>query len=350
MQTYNDILNRIVEIIRISENIRKESSNTELDINSFSLIRHCPIYKDYVAEFNDLLNLERTFYLLHKDKEGNVSKKNNELLDECRKHSSQPDYLELSEIINRSFRHNATELYEYLGYYLLKEDYNRFIELCQKLSVGPCVVLKSLNLDEARKEIDSSLAINKAQGRRIKKHYLNGLDKKEPINLEEQFIVIPITDMEGAYQKKNTNQDNGFSKKKNETNDSHSNFREIIYLGMCGQLTLKMVEALSELLTPPEYEELISLLVKNSIFSKEELEVNDLNNKRVITDIDELVGFFATKKQLELEGLKTLIPTIGLWNYNYLMDQLYKFGAIDGDTYREHLIEKDLTDIQNGRK
>lgn len=350
MQTYNDILNRIIEIIEISENIRRNSKNEVLDIENFSLIRHYPIHKDYVEEFNRLLNAERTYYLLYQNKDSNVGEKNTKLLEECRNNSTQPDFLELAEIINRSFKRTANELYEYLGYYVLREDCNRFIELCKKLHVGPCVALRDLNPDDARKEINNSLFVNKEQGRRIKKYLFNEVEEKDEKVFEEQFIVVPEKQIEEASQEELAESNGSYVFVNADKPVLSCDFREIIYLGMSGQLTLKMVQTLKDLLTNAEFKELINLLIEYNIFTKGELsEIVEVSNNRVVTDIDELVGYFAIKDSLNVEGLKSLIPTIGLWNYHYMIDQLFKYGAIDFETYKDYLIENNLIDIRNGR-
>lgn len=353
MQTYNDVLNKIIEIIEISENIRRKSSNKELDVENFCLIRHFPIYKDYVETFNDLLNIERTYYLLYKNKDNNVGLKNIQLLEVCRNNINNPDYLELSEIINRSFKRTANELYEYLGYFILKEDYTRFIELCKKLKVGPCVALKDMNPEEAKQEVNNSLNNNKEQTRRIKKFIAKENDLKDERVFEEQFIVVPEKQIEDVISSDKTISEEAkgthvFIKEDREI--LSCDFREIIYLGMNGQLTLKMVNILKELLTESEFKALIDLLIQYNIFTKAELsEIIEDSKNKVINDIDELVGYFAIRENLDINALKTLIPFIGLWNYHYMIDQLFKYGAIDFEAYRDYLIENNLYDDPSRR-
>lgn len=343
MQTYNDVLNKIIEIIEISENIRKSSNDKKFDIENFCLIRHFPIYKDYVETFNDLLNIERTYYLLYKNKDSNVGYKNSQLLELCKNNLNNPNYLELSEIISRSFNKTANELYEYLGYFVLKEDYNRFIELCKILKVGPCISLKEMNPEDAKVEVQNSLNNNKEQTRRIKKHMEKNNVREEEV--EESAIFVP------EIQIREVSSDDNNNHLLNDDKEVLScDFREIIYLGMNGQLTLKMVNILKELLTELEFKELINLLIQYGIFTKAELsEIIEESKNKVINDIDELVGYFAIKENLNINGLKALIPSIGIWNYHYMIDQLFKYGAINFEDYKDYLIENNLYDSTSRR-
>lgn len=48
MDRYNDILEKIVDIIKTSETLRKNSKQKNFDRENFVLIKHFPIYKNYV--------------------------------------------------------------------------------------------------------------------------------------------------------------------------------------------------------------------------------------------------------------------------------------------------------------
>lgn len=115
---------------------------------------------------------------------------------------------------------------------------------------------------------------------------------------------------------------------------------------MTNQLTLKMVESLKELLTEKEFIELCNLLVQYKIFSRGEL--NSIGEyTTIIHDIDELVGYLAVKEELYMDGLKAMIPAIGIWNFHYLIARLFEYNKIDLETYKNYLIEFNLLKDEN---
>ena len=64
MKSYNEIFKRILEIIKLSEDIKNNFSNNRRD---FIQLNHFSIFKSYVDEFIDLLDSERTIFLLNKN-------------------------------------------------------------------------------------------------------------------------------------------------------------------------------------------------------------------------------------------------------------------------------------------
>lgn len=336
MRTYYEILDKIVDIIRLSGNIRAKDMTGKFDVENFALLRHFPIYKDYVEEFSDLLNIERTYYLLNKNKDNNVGLKNNELLEICKKNIDDEKCLELFEIINRSFNHPARDLYEHNGYYVLKEDFNRFVELCKELKIGPFQSLLELGGELSKKELMNSLENNKEQGLRIREYIEKHLI--ENLVISDQIIFVPQNKL---------NEVINISLPNETKNEKHSRimdceFKELIYLGINNKLTLDMIKTLKEILSEKEFEVLEKLLLEYNIFSEKELFLLKYEKgAKEINDIDELISFLLLQESINIDGLSALIPFIGNWNYHYMLAQLFKFGAINIDDYNKNKTSSD---------
>ena len=347
---YQDILNRIIEILILSEQKRKELESLgitdigkKLNERNFEGYHPFVIYKEYYQEFEYLKNKELTFCLLTEDRE--VGLKNHLLLSECRErlatdtHNKQ-DLEDIIKILEKSNGMKADNLMHIVGYFVPETDYEVFKEKCYQLKIGPCKEIAKnkeeflIHFEKNRSEIDK-------QRKRIIKHFKKSIDKRE---IEEELIDKEV--FIDAKKKEINNSDN-LQCEENLDINLEGKFKEIIYLGMLGHLNIKMVSELKTILKENEFKELINVLKQNGIFTESDLlEIELEANKKVktITDIDELVAYFAVRKNLNVAALKVLIPSIGIDNYHYLMDQLFRFNAIDIDAYKKYLEEFNLID------
>ncbi len=174
MKTYGDIINRISEIIANSQEMQKTNPNPK----NYTHLLYNDIYKDYVSELRDLLDIERTFSILLKSSEDETVKKNLDLLNLCEakikaNDSNVNDYITLMEIIKSSFGKTPLEITEYAGYFITKEQFANFLDLCRKLKIGPCIKLNELSSSASEQEIRNYLNTHKEQYQRINKYIAN---------------------------------------------------------------------------------------------------------------------------------------------------------------------------------
>ena len=240
---YQSILKRIEEIINLSKELIGTTPEDE-----FVNLRHFMIHMNYAEEFKELLDTERTYYLLNKVE--NPSLRNDELLAHCEQHINvdvlyNEEYMTIIEILRECYGKNANQLVEYCGYYVLKDKLEMFLNACRTLKNGPFVKLNELTKEEAAERINTTLNNNTEQFKRIKK-YLSRNDVQE--------------------------------EKKEPT-------------------------------------------------------------MKIVSDIDELVEYFTYRKPLNIDAFKLLIPHIGIYNFHYLIDNLYKNGAISFESYKAYLEE-----------
>lgn len=327
--TYQDILNRIIEIIKLSENKKIELENDDiyddklsLADKNFNAFYPYHIYKDYYKEFEYLRMKELTFHLIGADKYAFL--KNNSLIRECSNclvtgKISQSVYDEIVCILERVSLASAEELIYIYGYFVCERDLEKFKTICFKNHIGINKPIKG-NQEETREIFDKNAEQTKEQKMRIHMH-MESL--KNDISKNENIIL-------------------------------NCKYKEIVYLGMLGKLNLKMIADLKEVMLDDEFKELTNVLLDYKLFTNEE--INSLYSKesskvKEVSDIDELVAFLSVRKVTNVEGLKVLIPFIGIDNYHYLMDQLYKFNAISHEDYFNYLREYNYLedDIKNVR-
>jgi len=306
---YGDIMVRIAELIHKAQN--------EKDNSRVASIRGYFILEGDISEFNELLELENTFYLLNTTE--NPTLKNDVLLELCKERASidneyTNDYLALMEILNNAYGKKASELLEHLGYYISKENIVLFHNLCNKLKVGPYTKIKTMKPEDAKNIIGDFIKNKTSQFKRIKKYVLKHFN----LRIGEAKLI---------------------------QDEKHSrDFMEIISLGLDGHLTKEMVASLKSRLSADDYKRLITKLVTFNIFTTRDLEEPLINSgEKEILNIDELVVFLANREQLDVEALKTLIPAIGIYNYHYIIDELFKIGAINMEDYI-HVIKGYLSD------
>lgn len=322
MQTYGDIIRKLQEIVKISEEKMKSFSaiTSQVYKNNFVRILWYDIDLTFAQEFSDLLDAERTFYLVQTN--DNASKKNSELLDVCKKQGSLSNnntnnYLKLLEILNNSFDKYSYELTEYHGYFVTKEELPSFISLCRKLNVGPCIKLKDLSREDAKKVFKNKQLQKSEQLKRLQGY----------LGIHEEFVLpIDVIDDDQAQM----------------FNDISSEFNEIIYLGIMGKLTQDMVMELSDIYSKFEFNSLLYELQMWNIFSKGDIsEIRRMVNAnlRNINSMDKLVEFFVNKDGLDSNSLKAFIPSIGLYNYHYMIDELFKLGVIEFEDYIKNVEE-----------
>lgn len=344
MQTYGDIINRIKEIIELSEQRKSEISVVELNENYnryFVSKLWYEIAVEYAKEFEELLDAERTFYLLINAQDfDELNKYNAALKVVCQARGSEEneltdDYLTLLGILNNADGRNAFELTEYKGYYIVKEELTTFIAVCRKLKVGPYKSLKESTKEEVNDFVYSEISHKKSQYKRINDYLVSSyseeitpiLDNSIKKSDETKYTLFTTIDEKPK--------DVLFNRKPTKTY-----YRELIYLGIIGKLSVDMVIELKNVMTAGEFELLLDDLQKWQIFDEKEflrIKKGAYSNQTNIEDIDQLVGFFVTREGLNAKALETLIPFIGEENFDYLMDKLYKYGAIDFDSYIEYI-------------
>lgn len=348
MKTYQDILNRMVEIIKLSAQKKIEiEAKDEFDVdknqkNQLFFGYPYSIYKDYQEEYDDLKNRELTYYLLSENK--NAFNENQKLYNQCLSqldddYENKEDYEKLIAIIKNSFGKTANDLITIMGYFIVREDFELFKQLCKKLKVGIGVQLNPANVSESSKIREESQKEHSKQIKRIAKELERLIDKQKTIEEQSQ------SDLETQ-----KSQPDDLATKSNHQDTKNDNFKEIIYLGMCGYLNPKMVAELKIVLKNDEFKELLDALKKHGIFNEQELlqiEIESAEKVKTINEIDELVAFLALRDDLNVEALMILIPSIGLNNYYYLIKKLYNFGKIEYEAYKEHLMKIKNIEIEN---
>lgn len=327
MNTYEEIIERIIEIIDLSKNINNVDCTT---------INHFVIANEFVEEFKELLDSEKTFYSLGNDLA--AFKKNYELICQCKKYiedNFDNDYLEVINILEQSYGESVDELIEYFGYYIRKQDLNDFSKLCKKLRIGPSILLKDCNPEIIKSEIYENLNKNKEQYNRIK-----------------TYLIPTTNDIKEENNNINENSDE-LDNQENLPLLLKGNFKELIYLGIKGYLTIEMVVDLKNVLSKQQFQELVNRLLEFKIFNRDDInQIEKLSQKniRMIDNINELVVYFAIRKDIDIKALKVLVPYIGIENYHYLVDQLYRFDAIDYDDYKEYLEEFNFIESDKNKK
>lgn len=304
MNSYEELVERINEIINEDQNVFENDVSLR---GEFTLINHFRIRKSHVDEFKRLLDIE---YMWH-DMVTNRSdyfNKNKELIMICHDMIKAQDdrmdlYTELYNILSNTAGKSITELSCFLGYYVSNDFLDKFKEITSSLKVGPFIRINSLGSDETKNRVDKLLQDNKEQYKRIKNN-LNVNNRK--------------CEFQG------------------------SKFKTILELGISSSLTLSMVQELRSVYNKEDFEELINELEKWQLFTSEELDSlkeYNLKDTETIDTLDKLISFFATREDLDIQGLKVLIPTIGEGNYNELIDGLFKVGKISWEDYKSILFE-----------
>lgn len=304
MNSYEELVERINEIINEDQNVFENDVSLR---GEFTLINHFRIRKSHVDEFKRLLDIE---YMWH-DMVTNRSdyfNKNKELIMICHDMIKAQDdrmdlYIELYNILSNTAGKSITELSCFLGYYVSNDFLDKFKEITSSLKVGPFIRINSLGSDETKNRVDKLLQDNKEQYKRIKNN-LNVNNRK--------------CEFQG------------------------SKFKTILELGISSSLTLSMVQELRSVYNKEDFEELINELEKWQLFTSDELDSlkeYNLKDTETIDTLDKLISFFATREDLDIQGLKVLIPTIGEGNYNELIDGLFKVGKISWEDYKSILFE-----------
>ncbi len=338
---YEDILSRMVEIITISEQKKKEleakgmydKNISSQDNKNFVAFYPYYIYKEYALEFENLRNQELTYHILKTDKYAGL--KNQALIKECTSKmndnvENKSVYEELVNIINRSNGKPAIELCYINGYFVCQSDVARFKDICNMYKIGFAKKIID-SKDETMEVIENAKNQVLEQKSRIQE-YINKINNYSSNSKNEEIKSNPfnvVVDIE--------NNKNG------ELNITlNCKYKEIVYLGMLGYLNANMIVELKNVMSDTEFNELLDVLDEYMIFSHDEL-LNigiDVNEKiKDFKTIDELVAYFAIRENLNVETLKLLIPSIGIDNYHYLMDQLFKFNKMDLETYSNYLKE-----------
>ncbi|MBQ8901823.1 MAG: hypothetical protein IJY87_01995 [Bacilli bacterium] len=344
MQTYGDIIERIKEIIALSEQRKTEISVIELNENYNNYFVSKLWYEiavEYAKEFEELLDAERTFYLLKNAKDFDVLNRFNSALKVvCQNRGSEEnelteDYLTLLGILNNADGRTAFELTEYKGYFIVKEELTSFIAICRKLKVGPYKSLKESTKGEVTDFVYSEMDRKKSQRNRINDYIISSYTKEINPAIDNPITKANETEYTLFTTIDEKPKDALFDRKPTKTY-----YRELIYLGIIGKLSIDMVVELKNIMTTGDFELLLDDLQKWQIFDEKEfLKIKNkaYSNQTNIEDIDQLVGFFVTKENLNAKALESLIPAIGIENFDYMMDKLFKYGAIEVEDYLQYI-------------
>lgn len=320
VKTYGDIIARIEEIIRKSAQKEKELDPQELKDNYnnyFAHILYCNIANDLANEFRECIDAERTFMMFKKSSPFNCLDKTRDLLEICKENSIPQNnncfyYQEIAQIISESYGKTAFELTAYKGYYILREKLDRWLWLMRKVNLLPND--KKMSESERKAEVDQIFKETQEQYNRL----------KEYIERAKNQELTSVTN--------NTSNFNIDLKSKKH--------QDLIFLGIHGSLSIKTIEKLRFSYSEDQYQLLLDELLEWQIFSPEEIEnlrKADIKTTVITDDLEELLSFFATKKNLNANALRALKPAIGDANLIYLINTLYRVGSISTESYEEYL-------------
>jgi len=305
LKNYGDIIGRLPEII-INGQTKKMQGTSE--IISF---RGYFIEQSDIQEFRELLAIESSFYSLNT--RSDTTKLNDELLRLCEKElKDNPNntlYIRLLEILDNTFGKPCKDLAEYCGYYIFKENYLEFCELCTKLKVGPHSILRDSNNEFSKKVITENINNKHMQNERLKNYIESNYNQK----VYRSFLA------------ENPN-----------TGERNIIFEHVTFLGINNLLTINYVVNMRNIMSEEKFNQMLNIIKACKFFSEEEInQIHSLSNpaEKKTLNIDDLIEFFAKTKELDFDSLKDLIPLIGFYEYHYLIDELYKCGVITLDEW-----------------
>lgn len=330
LKTYGDIIERIMEIIRISEQKMLAMDPNELKEHfneHFAYILYSNIDVALVNEFRELIDAERTFFLIKNNSPLDSLDKTKILLEICKENSLPQNnncfyYDEIAQIINESYGRSAFDLTEYKGYYILRERLNRWLWLMRKLDLFPDE--RKMNETERKNEINRILYENHEQYQRLQE-YLEQAKKQSDNSVKENNNVIDFNEYSGF---KPT-----FKNKK---------FGDLVLVGLNGGLTKDTIKCLRFLYSDEDYEQLLTELLEWQIFNQNEIaEFRTIPKDSImVTDsMEQLLTFFINSK-IKVEdanALRLLQPAIGYENLKTFVNILYLSGSIPTKVYEEYL-------------
>lgn len=312
MKKYDDIIKKINEIIEYSR--RKKSQLTKEDVLNYNKIFTKILFEDIAiecaSELQSLLDTEMVFHLLMNDP--NVGQKNNDLEVECKNSLKQNneytnDYVRMLEILNNAIGKTPLELSEHSGYIICRDELNEFLNISRKLNIGPGLTMNSAKSDDARALFwkNSKLKAKKEQCLRIRNYI------PEQKNIDNNMEAL------------------------DKLTDRNTWLVRLSLLGISKKLSLEMVVELKRVLTEDEYNNLLTVLLEHDIFKANEIDIiknTEYNDDDYVNDMDKLVAFFVgLGPSLNIDTLKYLILSIGKYNFDYLIEELYKIGIIKQD-------------------
>lgn len=330
VKTYGDIVERIMEIIRLSEQKRTTMDSEELKEHfneHFAYILYSNIDVALVSEFRELIDAERTFCLMKNASPINCLDKTKELLEICKDNSVPQNnncfyYEEIVQIISDSYGKSAFDLTEYKGYYILREKVNRWLWLMRKLDLLPDE--RKMNDAERKNEVNRILYENYEQYNRLQS-YLEQAKKQSDTSSKENNNVIDFSEYSGF-----------------KPTFKNRKFGDLVLVGLNGGLTKDTIKCLRFLYSDADYEQLLTELSEWQIFNQNEIEEfrNIPKDSIMITDsMEQLLMFFVNSKiQVEdANALRLLQPAIGRENLMTFLNILYMSGSIPTNVYEEYL-------------
>ncbi len=314
----NDIIARIVEIINLSEAKEKEISKEENAMGFFTVYLGYNIANEYLLEFRDLCDAERTI-LVFQNTNAPLAL-NKKLIDKCdslmEASEDAPLYSELKVMLMNSLAKKVDELSEINGYYVERSAIPRFKELDQKLKFTTAINYTS---EEVKEQINhASLNNPSARKRRIDKYR----------------IVNKIISFD-SFKDRGSISLNMANVRQDLLNSKHL---EIICLGLFGHLDLEGVKALGYIYSEKEYTDLLSELSTWGFFEPEDL--LDLKNNYAITEnprLTEIIGQLALQKDLKVEGIYEFrnVEGIGEDGVKTMINILHMIKALSDEEYQK---------------
>lgn len=329
LKTYGDIVKRIMEIIKLSEQKRATVTPEELKEN-FAYILYSYIDVTFVDEFRELIDAERTLWLMKQTSPISYLDKTKNLLDICKDNSAPQTencyyYEEIAQIISSSYGKSAFELTEYKGYYILREKLNRWLWLMRKLNLFPDE--RKMNEAERKSEINRILYENHEQYHRLQ-GYLDQAKRQTDNIPEKKDNVIDFNEYLGLKP--------SFKNKK---------FGDLVLVGLNGGLTKDTMKYLRFLYSDEDFEQLLDELSEWQVFSQNEIEEfrNIAKDPIMVADsMEQLLMFFVNSKIKveDADALRLLQPAIGRENLMTFFDILYMSGSIPTNVYEEFLTKE----------
>ena len=316
----NDIIERIVEIINLSEKKEKELANSGSEEVLTEEFLGYYILKEYLKEFKDLCDAERTILIFQ-----NTSAPlalNKKLIDKCdsviaAKEENASLYEELKNLLMNALGKSLEELTEINGYYIERKSLSKFHELDHKLKFTNAI---NYTPEEVTEQLNHA-AINNPAARKRR------IDRYRVVNKIISF---------NAYKNKG-NLSLGMANIRQDLLDSKH--LEIVCLGLFGHLDLDGVRSLGYIYPEKEYTELLSELSTWGFFEPEEL--LDLKDNHAIVEnpkLTEIIGQLALQKDLTFAGIYEFrnIEGIGMEGVKTMINILHMIKALSDEEYRKY--------------
>mgnify|MGYP003571263840 CR=1 FL=1 len=334
-KNYEEVMNRIIEIIDLSEEKLKEIEAK--DYNEY-FINICwkDIYKEYANEFRNLLDSERTMHLYNTL---DYKNENIKLLDMCSNlirnhHPNAQKYAEIIRLLNNSNGKRVDELIEYHGYFVLKSDFELFHDLVQELENQKLTTGKDIS------EIQDNFDKSREQLKRINNAIQNQNEKKDSSSLDE-VVIDTLIKLRNRYSKEEYEEI--LSKLQNSGTLNDNQINEIKNaISLESQNINNIDELVSYFALQTDFKESVNFVKLLDLINS----VGGMSNflDFIINLYDKLYdeGIKDEKEYVNIGMLKDLIPYIERDGYSYIINQLFLKNKVSWDDFLEDMsnIEK----------